>query len=52
MRALQESKKLTLENAYMKTVSTEIGKRVREKGITWSNDETELLGDFNFYENE
>lgn len=52
MKALQESEKLTQENEYMKIVSSEIAKRIREKEITWSEDETELLGDFNFYENE
>lgn len=52
MKALQESEKLTEENEYMKIVSSQIAKRIREKEITWSDDETELLGDFNFYENE
>ena len=52
MKALQESKKLTEENKNMKIVSSEIAKRIREKEITWSHDETELLGDLNFYENE
>jgi hypothetical protein len=52
MKALQESAKLTKENEYMKEVSDAIGKRIREKEITWSEDETELLGDFKFYQDE
>jgi hypothetical protein len=52
MRALQESPKLTQENNYMKIVSTKIAERIRQRDIFWSDDENELLGDFNFYENE
>ncbi|MFM9840022.1 MAG: hypothetical protein ACKVOQ_17280 [Cyclobacteriaceae bacterium] len=52
MRALQESEKLTLENHYMKIVSQEIAHRIREREITWADDEIELLGDFNFYKND
>lgn len=52
MRALQESPKLTLENNNMKIVSSKIAERIREREITWSDDETELLGDLTFYENE
>ena len=52
MKALQESEKLKQENEYMKTVSVKIAERIREKEIYWSDDETELFGDFNFYENE
>ena len=51
MKALQESEKLTQENDYMKIVSQEIAKRIKEKDIIWSG-ETELEGDFKFYENE
>lgn len=52
MKALQDSKKLTNENDYMRLVSKEIASRIREKELTWSEDGNELLGDFNFYENE
>lgn len=51
MKALQESKKLTQENDYMKIVSHEMARRIKEKDITWIS-ETELEGDFKFYENE
>lgn len=52
MQALQESEKLTDENNYMRTISKEIAARIREKEITWSEDQMELEGDFNFYEHE
>lgn len=52
MKALQDSKKLTLENDYMRLVSDELGRRIREKDLMWSDDGNELLGDFNFYEYE
>jgi hypothetical protein len=52
MKALQESEKLTQENTYMRYVSRKIARRIKEKEITWSEDETELLGDFKFYEDE
>lgn len=52
MRALQESPKLTQENNYMKTVSSKVAERIRQRDINWSDDGTELLGDFAFYENE
>lgn len=52
MRALQESDKLTRENDCMRIISKHIAGRIREKELVWSDDENELLGDFNFYENE
>jgi hypothetical protein len=52
MKALQEDPTLTRENNYMKKVSIEIAKKIREKEVIWSSDENELLGDFNFYEKE
>jgi hypothetical protein len=52
MKALQESEKLTQENTYMRYVSRKIARRIKEKEITWSEDETGLLGDFKFYEDE
>lgn len=52
MKALQESEKLTQENEYMKYVSNAMAERIKAKEITWSDDENELLGDFNFYQNE
>lgn len=52
MKAFQESKKLTKENDYMRIVSTEIEKRIREKEIMYSPDGTELLGDFKFYDHD
>jgi hypothetical protein len=52
IRALQDSPKLTRENKTMKIVSSKIAERIREREITWSDDEMELLGDLTFYENE
>jgi hypothetical protein len=52
IKALQEDPVLTRENNYLKKISIEIAKKIREKEITWSSDENELLGDFNFYEKE
>ena len=52
IKALQESPKLKKENEYMRIISACIAERMKEKTILWSNDEIELLGDFNFYENE
>lgn len=52
MRALQEDEKLTDENELMRQVSKDLAQRIRDKEITWSDDELELLGDFNFYTHE
>jgi hypothetical protein len=52
MKALQESKKLTRERDYMEVISSEISERIKARDITWSADETELLGNFNFYKDE
>jgi len=52
IKAFQESKKLTKENDYMRIVSVEIERRIREKEISFSSDGTELYGDFKFYEHD
>lgn len=52
IKALQEDKKLTKENDYMRIVSQKIATRIKDRELTWSDDGNELLGDFNFYENE
>jgi hypothetical protein len=52
IKALQEDEKLTEENQYMRIISAAIAARIKEKGIYWSDDETELLGDFNFKDDE
>jgi hypothetical protein len=52
LHALQESEKLTLENNYMKVISAKIGARIRERELTWTEDELELEGEFKFYDHE
>jgi len=52
MKAFQESEKLTQENATMRIVSKALDKRIRNKEISWSADQTELQGDFNFNDDE
>ena len=52
IRALQESDKLKHENNLMRLVSNDLTKRIRDQEMFWSEDQLELLGDFNFYKNE
>lgn len=52
MHAFQEDKKLTDENNLMRKVSDDLAKRIHDREIIWSEDEQELLGDFNFYDHE
>lgn len=52
MKALQESEKLEYENKLVRIISSKLAEKISEKEIYWSDDQVELLGDFNFYENE
>lgn len=54
IRALQEDEKLKEENYFLRWLSEEITKRVKEREIWYSNDYLEFLGDLEFedYEND
>ncbi len=48
VRALQEDKKLTLENKWIRQVSLDIYNRMLNREIKWSEDGFQLIGNLNF----
>jgi hypothetical protein len=52
IRALQEEPKLTSENKLMRIISDIISIQTKEKGIFWSANEMELLGNLTFETDE
>jgi len=52
MRALQEDEKLTEENYFLRRVSAQITKRIKEKEICYINDYLDFSGDLEFRDDE